>query len=158
MQTSISSPREAARSLYRLFFRASTFRVPSLDSNLEKESQIHPKSRKDQKVPISKVICDELTSTYTYVIATLHRCTHCEWTMNYAIVITYVLILVNLLSVCPEFTNGSDRLPQYQNDNSRKNDTNQFEDFDKLKAKLAEIFAKKTRAEWTEIFGKNTKY
>ena len=31
----------------------------------------------------------------------------------------------------------------------------QFEDFDKLKAKLAEIFANKTRAEWTEIFGKN---
>ena len=34
----------------------------------------------------------------------------------------------------------------------------QFEDFDKLKAKLADIFSKKTRAEWTEIFGKNRKY
>ena len=32
----------------------------------------------------------------------------------------------------------------------------QFEDFDKLKAKLAEIFATKTRAEWTEIFGRIT--
>ena len=34
----------------------------------------------------------------------------------------------------------------------------QFEDFDKLKEKLADIFSKKTRAEWTEIFGKNRKY
>ena len=34
----------------------------------------------------------------------------------------------------------------------------QFEDFDKLKANLADIFSKKTRAEWTEIFGKNRKY
>ena len=30
----------------------------------------------------------------------------------------------------------------------------QFDDFDQLKAKLAEIFAQKTRDEWTEIFGK----
>ena len=31
----------------------------------------------------------------------------------------------------------------------------QFDDFDQLKAKLAEIFAQKTRDEWTEIFGKS---
>ena len=33
----------------------------------------------------------------------------------------------------------------------------QFDDFDQLKARLSEIFAMKTRDEWTEIFGKNTK-
>ena len=31
----------------------------------------------------------------------------------------------------------------------------QFDDFDQLKVKLAEIFATKTRDEWTEIFGKS---